>query len=66
MACRTPIMKSMGDITQERKERNLALFEDFGLYLKGKMKIIDIMQKYNLSQGRVYYIVNRVRKSKEE
>jgi Mor family transcriptional regulator len=59
-------MKSMGDITQEKKERNLALFADYKLYQAGKMKIVDIMQKYNLAQSRIYYIINRVRKSLEE
>ncbi len=58
----TPIIESMGDIDREKKERNLELFQDYKLFQQGKMEMIDIMQKYDLSVGRIYYLVGRMKK----
>lgn len=54
----------MGTANEPKLERNVALFNDYeDLYKNGKMTIVELMQKYNLSQARVYYLVNRTRES---
>lgn len=49
----------MGKATPENKERNLALVEDYKLYLKDKVPMYELVAKYKISDSAIRVIAKR-------
>lgn len=43
----------MGNVPQEDTARNEALAQDYKLYLEGKMTMLELREKYPISESRI-------------
>lgn len=54
----------MGKPSPEESERNLALYNDYKMFVKGdhSMTIVDLVAKYRISSQRVWQIIHKMEK----